>query len=56
MSTSGDLSLGGWQPDDKQKDGAAGGLKEIKNVEKERDGDKNKPKKGMLKGLGEMFR
>ncbi|KAM4718376.1 partitioning defective 3 homolog isoform 2-T2 [Anableps anableps] len=56
MSTSGDLSLGGGLVDDKQKDGAVGGLKEIKNVEKEKDKDKNKPKKGVLKGLGEMFR
>lgn len=56
MSTSGDLSLGGGLVDDKQKDGALGGPKETKIVDKEKDKDKNKPKKGVLKGLGEMFR
>ncbi|XP_023182509.1 partitioning defective 3 homolog isoform X2 [Xiphophorus maculatus] len=56
MSTSGDLSLGGGLVDDKQKDGALGGPKETKSVDKEKDKDKNKPKKGVLKGLGEMFR
>uniref|UniRef100_A0A3Q2QWW1 Par-3 family cell polarity regulator n=1 Tax=Fundulus heteroclitus TaxID=8078 RepID=A0A3Q2QWW1_FUNHE len=56
MSTSGDLSLGGGLADDKQKDGAAGGLRESQKVEKEKDKEKNKPKKGVLKGLGEMFR
>ncbi|XP_054893279.1 partitioning defective 3 homolog isoform X2 [Poeciliopsis prolifica] len=56
MSTSDDLSLGGGLVDDKQKDGALGGLKETKSVDKEKDKVKNKPKKGVLKGLGEMFR
>ncbi|XP_014864970.1 PREDICTED: partitioning defective 3 homolog [Poecilia mexicana] len=56
MSTSGDLSLGGGLVDDKQKDGALGGPKETKSVDKEKDKDKNKPKKGVLRGLGEMFR
>ncbi|XP_038147960.1 partitioning defective 3 homolog isoform X2 [Cyprinodon tularosa] len=56
MSTSGDLSLGGGLADDKQKDGATGGPKEIKKGEKEKDKDKNKAKKGVLKGLGEILR
>uniref|UniRef100_A0A096LQD7 Par-3 family cell polarity regulator n=1 Tax=Poecilia formosa TaxID=48698 RepID=A0A096LQD7_POEFO len=55
MSTSGDLSLSGGLVDDKQKDGALGGPKETKSVDKEKDKDKNKPKKGVLRGLGEMF-
>ncbi|KAM6900623.1 partitioning defective 3 homolog [Xenentodon cancila] len=63
MSTSGDLSLGTGlngvpSTDDRQKDGAKVGVKEKKKVEREKDKDKdkNKAKKGVLKGLGEMFR
>ena len=63
MSTSGDLIVGtglNGNPctDDRQRDGAKAGVKEKKKVEKDKDKDKdkNKAKKGVLKGLGEMFR
>lgn len=55
ISTSGDLSVHGGM-DDRQKDVAKVGLRESKKTERERDKDKNKAKKGVLKGLGEMFR
>lgn len=61
MSTSGDLSVGlNGNPgtDDRQKDGTRVGVKHKKRMEKEKekDKDKNKAKKGVLKGLGDMFR
>ncbi|XP_054607324.2 partitioning defective 3 homolog isoform X2 [Nothobranchius furzeri] len=57
MSTSGDLSVGGgfngsFSVEDNQQEAAKGGLRESKKMDK----DKIKPKKGVLKGLGEMFR
>lgn len=64
MSTSGDLIAGpgvnGYLSiDDSQKDRDKTGSKEKKTErekDKERDKDKNKAKKGVLKGLGDMFR
>ncbi|XP_070842247.1 partitioning defective 3 homolog isoform X2 [Chaetodon trifascialis] len=65
MSTSGDLSVGpglngNMSKDDRQKDLHKVGGKEKKkperDKEREKDKDKNKAKKGVLKGLGEMFR
>ncbi|XP_032359463.1 LOW QUALITY PROTEIN: partitioning defective 3 homolog [Etheostoma spectabile] len=65
MSTSGDLIVGpglngNLSKDDRQKDRDKVGGKEKKkperDKEKEKDKDKNKAKKGVLKGLGEMFR
>ncbi|XP_042366102.1 partitioning defective 3 homolog isoform X1 [Plectropomus leopardus] len=63
MSTSGDLIVGpglngSLSKDDRQKDRDKAGGKEKKKPEKERekDKDKNKAKKGVLKGLGDMFR
>lgn len=56
MSTSGDLSS--VSKDDKQKDWdkVSGKLDKKKKPERDKDKDKNKAKKGVLKGLGEMFR
>ncbi|KAM9333282.1 partitioning defective 3 homolog isoform 2-T2 [Pholidichthys leucotaenia] len=58
MSTSGDFIMGQGiscpPTDDKRKDEEKSGGKEKKKSEKEKD--KNKSKKGVLKGLGEMFR
>ncbi|CAN9506518.1 unnamed protein product [Ophioblennius macclurei] len=59
MSTSGDLAVGpslngNLARDDKRKERAS--MKEKKKAEREREKDKNKSKKGVLKGLGEMFR
>lgn len=65
MSTSGDLNVGpglngNLSKDDRQKDQDKAGGKEKKKPEREKerekDKDKNKAKKGVLKGLGEMFR
>ncbi|KAK2858660.1 hypothetical protein Q5P01_003280 [Channa striata] len=65
MSTSGDLTVGPGlngnpSKDGKQKDRDKVGGKDKKkperDKEKEKDKDKNKAKKGVLKGLGEMFR
>lgn len=65
MSTSGDLTVGpglNGNPykDNKQNDRDKVGGKEKKkperDKEKEKDKDKSKAKKGVLKGLGEMFR
>lgn len=58
MSTSGDLTVGPGLNgrDDRLKDQDRSGGKEKKKPEKEKDKDKNKSKKGVLKGLGEMFR
>uniref|UniRef100_A0A8D0D9X3 Par-3 family cell polarity regulator n=1 Tax=Sander lucioperca TaxID=283035 RepID=A0A8D0D9X3_SANLU len=65
MSTSGDLIVGpglngNLSKDDRQKDRDKVWGKEKKkperDKEKENDKDKNKAKKGVLKGLGEMFR
>lgn len=55
ISTSGDLSVSAGV-DDRQKDVTKVGLRESKKTEREKDKDKNKAKKGVLKGLGEMFR
>lgn len=63
MSTSSDLIAGpglngNLSKDDRQRDRDKVGGKEKKKPErdKEKDKDKNKAKKGVLKGLGEMFR
>lgn len=64
MSTSGDLTVGPGlngnpSKDNKRNDRDRVGGKEKKKPgekEKEKDKDKSKAKKGMLKGLGEMFR
>nr|XP_019943058.1 PREDICTED: partitioning defective 3 homolog [Paralichthys olivaceus] len=64
MSTSGDLIVGsglngGQSKDDRRKDWDTVSGKEKKKPERdkeEKDKDKIKAKKGMLKGLGEMFR
>lgn len=64
MSTSGDLIVGSGlngnlSKDDRRKDWDKVGGKEKKKPERdkeEKDKDKIKAKKGMLKGLGEMFR
>ncbi|XP_034428503.1 partitioning defective 3 homolog isoform X2 [Hippoglossus hippoglossus] len=64
MSTSGDLIVGpglngSQSKDDRRKDWDMAGGKEKKKPERdkeEKDKDKIKAKKGMLKGLGEMFR
>ncbi|KAM7370152.1 hypothetical protein PAMP_011430 [Pampus punctatissimus] len=61
MSTSGDLIMGpglngNLSKDDRWKDQDKIGGKEKRKSEKEKDKDKNKAKKGVLKGLGEMFR
>ncbi|KAM7390781.1 hypothetical protein PAMA_008799 [Pampus argenteus] len=61
MSTSGDLIVGpglngNLSKDDRWKDQDKNGGKEKRKPEKEKDKDKNKAKKGVLKGLGEMFR
>uniref|UniRef100_A0A8C2WFJ7 Par-3 family cell polarity regulator n=1 Tax=Cyclopterus lumpus TaxID=8103 RepID=A0A8C2WFJ7_CYCLU len=63
MSTSGDLTAGPGlngtpYKDDRQRDQDRVGGKEKKKAErdKEREKDKSKAKKGVLKGLGEMFR
>uniref|UniRef100_A0A8C4DXY3 Par-3 family cell polarity regulator n=1 Tax=Dicentrarchus labrax TaxID=13489 RepID=A0A8C4DXY3_DICLA len=65
MSTSGDLIVGpglngSISKDDRQKDRDKVGGKEKKkpdrDKEREKDKDKNKAKKGVLKGLGDMFR
>ncbi|XP_041824605.1 partitioning defective 3 homolog isoform X2 [Melanotaenia boesemani] len=55
LSASGELRPNGNPSTDfRRKDGATAGLVEKKKVEKEKE--KNKAKKGVLKGLGEMFR
>ncbi|XP_067342139.1 partitioning defective 3 homolog isoform X3 [Channa argus] len=65
MSTTGDLTVGpglnGNPPkdgkqNDRDKDGGKDKKKPELDKEKEKDKDKNKAKKGVLKGLGEMFR
>lgn len=63
MSTSGDLIVGSGlngnlSKEDRRKDWDKVGGKEKKpeRDKEEKDKDKIKPKKGMLKGLGEMFR
>ncbi|KAM9839267.1 partitioning defective 3 homolog [Aulostomus maculatus] len=60
MSTSADLIMGNLSKDERRKDrDKVGGFEKKKperDKEKEKDKDKNKAKKGMLKGLGEMFR
>ncbi|XP_060920141.1 partitioning defective 3 homolog isoform X2 [Labrus mixtus] len=65
MSTSGDLVVGpglngNLSKDDRQRDREQSGGKEKKKPERdkdrEKDKDKNKAKKGVLKGLGDMFR
>lgn len=62
MSTSGDLIVGPGLNGNPSKDdrGKEREKKEKKkperDKEKEKDKDKNKAKKGVLKGLGEMFR
>ncbi|XP_074549248.1 partitioning defective 3 homolog isoform X2 [Halichoeres trimaculatus] len=65
MSTSGDLIVGpglngNLSKDDRQRDQEQSGGKEKKKPERdkdrEKDKDKNKAKKGVLKGLGDMFR
>uniref|UniRef100_A0A3B5ASL6 Par-3 family cell polarity regulator n=1 Tax=Stegastes partitus TaxID=144197 RepID=A0A3B5ASL6_9TELE len=63
MSTSGDLIVGSGlngnlSKDDRRKDRDKAGGKERKKSEREKDKDKdkNKAKKGVLKGLGDMFR
>ena len=66
MSTSGDLIVGpglngSQSKDDRRKDWDTAGGKEKKKPErdkeeKDKDKDKTKPKKGFVKGLGEMFR
>ncbi|XP_034561680.1 partitioning defective 3 homolog isoform X2 [Notolabrus celidotus] len=65
MSTSGDLIVGpglngNLSKDDRQRDREQSGGKEKKKPERdkdrEKDKDKNKAKKGVLKGLGDMFR
>uniref|UniRef100_A0A3Q1CPV1 PDZ domain-containing protein n=1 Tax=Amphiprion ocellaris TaxID=80972 RepID=A0A3Q1CPV1_AMPOC len=63
MSTSGDLIVGSGlngnlSKDDRRKDRDKVGGKEKKKSEREKDKDKdkNKAKKGVLKGLGDMFR
>ena len=64
MSTSGDLIVGSglngnFSKDERRKDCDKLGGKEKKKPERdkeEKDKDKIKAKKGMLKGLGEMFR
>ncbi|XP_017287386.1 partitioning defective 3 homolog isoform X2 [Kryptolebias marmoratus] len=61
MSTSGDLSvasgfIGNLSMEDRQKDGAKVGVRVSKKMERKKDKDKNKSNKGVLKGLGEMFR
>ncbi|CAK6952032.1 partitioning defective 3 homolog isoform X2 [Scomber scombrus] len=63
MSTSGDLIVGpglngSLSKDDRGSERDKSGGKEKKKPErdKEKDKDKNKAKKGVLKGLGEMFR
>lgn len=65
MSNSGDLIAGPGvnghlSKDDRQKDREKTGGREKKKPEmekeKERDRDKSKAKKGVLKGLGDMFR
>lgn len=63
MSTSGDLIVGpglngSFSKDDRGSERDKSGGKEKKKPErdKEKDKDKNKAKKGVLKGLGEMFR
>ncbi|XP_041670517.1 partitioning defective 3 homolog [Cheilinus undulatus] len=65
MSTSGDLIVGpglngSFSKDDKLRDREQSAGKEKKKPErdkdKEKDKDKNKAKKGVLKGLGDMFR
>lgn len=61
MSASGDLNVGpglngNLSKDDKQKDRDKTGGKERKKSERDKDKDKNKAKKGVLKGLGDMFR
>lgn len=65
MSISGDLIVGPGlngtlSKDDRQKDRDKAGGREKKkpemDKERDKDKDKNKAKKGVLKGLGEMFR
>lgn len=61
MSTSGDLTLrpglnGNLSKDDKHRERQKLGGGEEKKPEREKDKDKNKAKKGVLKGLSEMFR
>ncbi|XP_027129933.1 partitioning defective 3 homolog isoform X2 [Larimichthys crocea] len=63
MSTSGDLIVGpgmngNLSKDDRQRDRDKGNEKKKpeRDKEREKDKDKNKAKKGVLKGLGEMFR
>ncbi|KAM9712686.1 partitioning defective 3 homolog isoform 2-T2 [Menidia menidia] len=61
MSTSGDLSVGAGLTgnlsiDDSARNGAKPGLKEKQKMEREKCKDKNKSKKNVLKGLGEIFR
>lgn len=63
MSTSGDLTVGPGLNGNSSKDikrndrdGKVGGKEKRKPGEKEKDKDKSKAKKGVLKGLGEMFR
>ncbi|XP_069007430.1 partitioning defective 3 homolog [Embiotoca jacksoni] len=61
VSTSSDLIVdpglnGNLPKDDRRKDRDKVGEKEKKKSEREKDKDKNKAKKGVLKGLGDMFR
>lgn len=61
MSTSGDLIVGSGlngnlSKDDRQKAAGKEKKKPERDKEREKDKDKNKAKKGVLKGLGEMFR
>lgn len=61
MSTSGDLAVGPGlngnpSKEEKRKDSDKIGKKEKKKSVRDKDKDKSKAKKGVLKGLGEMFR
>lgn len=65
MSTSGDNIVGpglngSFSREDRQRERDKAAGKEKKKPERDKDGDKdkdkNKAKKGVLKGLGEMFR
>ncbi|XP_029979327.1 partitioning defective 3 homolog isoform X2 [Sphaeramia orbicularis] len=61
MSTSGDLIVGpglngSFSKDDRPKDKVGVKSEKKKRSERDKDKDKSKAKKGVLKGLGEMFR
>ncbi|XP_077591598.1 partitioning defective 3 homolog isoform X1 [Stigmatopora nigra] len=62
MSASGDLFIGPSLNGNSSRDDKLRDLDKVekkkpeRDKEKEKDKDKNKPKKGMLKGLGDMFR